>query len=211
MDNTMLLSFLVLIISYILGSIPIGLIVGKVSRGIDIRQFGSGNIGATNVLRTLGIVPATVVFIGDTLKGLGAVLIARSLLSDYPMVIVLAGLAAIAGHSASVFLGFKGGKGVATSLGVIIGITPLVACTAFGLWVIIVAVTRYVSIASIIASISAPIMMWFSQKLFGRPTPIEYTIFAAAAAVLILIRHKSNISRLISGTEPRIGHHVQLK
>jgi len=211
MDNTMLLSFLVLIISYILGSIPIGLIVGKVSRGIDIRQFGSGNIGATNVLRTLGIVPATVVFIGDTLKGLGAVLIARSLLSDYPMVIVLAGLAAIAGHSASVFLGFKGGKGVATSLGVIIGITPLVACTAFGLWVIIVAVTRYVSIASIIASISAPVMMWFSKKLFGRPTPIEYTIFAAAAAVLILIRHKSNISRLISGTEPRIGHHVQLK
>ena len=130
MDDTLLLSVSILIGSYLLGSIPIGLIVGKVSRGIDIRQFGSGNIGATNVLRTLGVAPAAVVFIGDTLKGLAAVLAARSLLSEHHAVIVLAGLAAIIGHSASIFLGFKGGKGVATSLGVIIGISPLAAGAA---------------------------------------------------------------------------------
>ncbi len=190
--------------SYLLGSVPIGLIVGKM-RGIDIRTLGSGNIGATNVLRTLGPGPAAVVFIGDTLKGFIPVLLANSNLSgpNQPYYVIAAGLLSILGHSASPFLGFKGGKGVATSLGVIIGLNPPIALTAFGIWLLLVALFRYVSLASIVASASVPVMMYFG--VYGGPIPQPYTILALVAACLILLRHKSNIQRLLNHTEPKYG------
>ncbi len=203
----------VLIVSYLLGAIPVGLIVGKVSRGIDIRDFGSGNIGATNVLRTLGKGPATVVMVGDTVKGLAAVELAKALLSGPYLEywVIAAGLVSIVGHGASPFLGFKGGKGVATSLGVIFGLNWLIAAIAFGLWVALVATIRYVSIASITAAFSVPIMMHFSKELFGKATPREYTIFALVAAHLILLKHKSNIGRLLRGSEPKFGQKVKVE
>jgi glycerol-3-phosphate acyltransferase PlsY len=157
----------VLVVSYFLGTVPVGLMVGKVSRGIDIRDYGSGNVGAANVLRTLGPGPAAVVFAGDTLKGLAAVLFAGALVqgAGRPIIVVIAGLLSIIGHSASPFLGFRGGKGVATSLGVIIGMDWLVAAIAFGLWAAIVGAFRYVSVASILASLSVPLLMHYSGAL----------------------------------------------
>lgn len=198
---------LILIVSYLVGAVPIGLIVGKVAKGIDIRDYGSGNIGATNVLRTLGPVPAAIVFIGDTLKGFGAVVLAAAMIEGkyQPYIVIAAGLLSIIGHSASPFLKFKGGKGVATSLGVIIGMNPLIAAIAFGLWIVTVATLRYVSIASIVAAFSAPAMMFFTD------VPRPYVAFALAAACIILMRHRSNIKRLLGGTEPKFGQRVKVE
>jgi glycerol-3-phosphate acyltransferase PlsY len=203
----------VLIFAYFLGAIPIGLMVGKVARGIVIRDFGSGNIGTTNIMRTLGPKAATVVFLGDTVKGLIPVLLARTLLTGphAPYWVIAAGLVSVVGHSASVFLGFRGGKGVATSLGVIIGMNWLIATITFVLWVTLVVVTRYVSIASLIAPFSVPIMMMFSGRLFGEQVPHPYTVFALIAAHLIFLKHVPNIKRLINGTEPKFGQKVKLE
>ncbi|MEN6520386.1 MAG: glycerol-3-phosphate 1-O-acyltransferase PlsY [Armatimonadota bacterium] len=197
----------VLAVSFLCGSLPIGVIVGKLARGIDIRDYGSGNIGATNVLRTLGLGPAIVVSVGDTLKGLVPVLLAMRLISgsNQALFVVAAGLLAIVGHSASPFLKFKGGKGVATSLGMIIGMNPVIATIGFGLWALIVAITRYVSIASIITPFAVTALMYFSSAVFGRDVPREYMIVTLAASLLILLRHRSNIKRLLKGTEPKIG------
>src|SRR5664279_3080075 len=144
------MQYLALVACYLMGAIPFGLIIGKVTRGVDIRDFGSGNIGFTNVLRTLGPGPGAAVFFFDTFKGFAAVLLCQRLgLNDY--LIVTGGILSIIGHSFSIFLKFQGGKGVATSLGMIIGLNPIIAVIAFALWLLIVAVTRIVSIASIIA------------------------------------------------------------
>lgn len=203
----------VLIASFFIGSLPVGVIVGKLMRGIDIRDYGSGNIGATNVLRTLGLGPAIVVFIGDTLKGFVPVLLAMRTIkgSHEPYIVVVAGILAVVGHSVSPFLKFKGGKGVATSLGMIIGMHPIIAGIGFGVWVLLVAITRYVSIASIIAPFSVPVLMHFSPTLFGYPVPREYGIIALIASLLILFRHRSNIKRLLNGTEPKIGQKIKLE
>lgn len=197
-------------VSYLLGAIPFGLIVGKVFRGIDIRELGSGNIGATNVLRNLGPGLATVVFFGDTLKGVAATVLARVLFpgTDQWIWVIAAGLISVIGHTASPFLKFKGGKGVATSLGMIIGMNWLIALIGFTIWVTLVAVTRYVSIASIIAPFTVPIMMYFSfptSQLLHQTVPVGYTICSLVASLLILVRHKSNIGRLLAGTEPKFG------
>lgn len=199
------MQYLALIACYVLGAIPFGLITGKVSRGIDIRDFGSGNIGATNVLRTLGLGPALVVFFFDTAKGLAAVVLCR-LLHMHPWFVVTGGVLSIVGHSFSVFLKFQGGKGVATSLGMIIGLNPVIAGIAFVGWLIIAAVTRYISVASIIAAISVPVMMF----LWNPPVHIAYRIIALIAATLIVVKHRSNIKRLMNGTESRVGQRVKV-
>lgn len=192
---------------YLMGAVPFGLIVGLVTRGIDIRKYGSGNIGASNVLRTLGLGPALLVFALDTLKGLFAVLLCVWL--DLGQYWVVAGaLLCVLGHSYSAFLGFRGGKGVATSLGVIIGLNWIIASISFGLWLVIVGITRYISVASVIAAASVPAQMvlWRSQQV-----PPAYQALAGIAAVAIAARHKSNFKRLLNGTEPRIGQRVQLR
>ena len=173
------------IIAYLLGSVPNGLLLCRAIWHIDIREYGSRNIGATNVYR----------------KGFLAVYIAM-LLVGTPFSMVLGGIAAILGHSASVFLRFKGGKGVATGLGVIAMLMPAVTGVVFLAWLVIVLVTRYVSLGSIVGAALVPVLAFF----FGCPT--EYTVFGVLAAVLVIVRHHTNITRLLNGTESKIkaGH-----
>lgn len=199
---------IVLVISYLLGGVPFGLLIGKMLRGVDIRQLGSGNIGATNVYRTLGPGPGIAVFVADVLKGFVPAMAASRLFPSQPWLPVAAGLLAIAGHSLSPFLKFRGGKGVATSLGVAIGLVPEIAVIAFVIWLAVVMVTRYVSVGSIIAVLCVPPLMWAFRK------PVEYKLFAILATFFVILRHRSNIVRLIQGKENRFGkrsegeHHV---
>ena len=189
------------IFAYLLGSVPSGLILCRAIWHIDIREHGSRNIGATNVYRTLGKGPGALVFLLDFLKGFLGVTIAM-LLVGTPLAMVLGGIAAILGHSASVFLRFKGGKGVATGLGVIAMLMPVVTVIVFFAWLLIVFLTRYVSLGSIVGAALVPVLAF----LFDYPT--EYTLFGVLAAVLVIVRHHANIGRLLNGTESKIkaGH-----
>lgn len=188
-----------LILSYLLGAVPFGLIIGKAWRGVDIRRFGSGNIGATNVYRTLGPGPGILVFLADVAKGLIPVLAAKHLASETAWLGVAAGMSAILGHTLSIFLKLRGGKGVATSLGVGVGLVPVIALVAFGLWVLVFCVTRYVSVASVLACIAVPVLMWMTGS------PLEYRVFGAVVAIYVTVKHRGNIVRLIHGTENRFG------
>ncbi|HET6455733.1 MAG TPA: glycerol-3-phosphate 1-O-acyltransferase PlsY [Armatimonadota bacterium] len=195
----------ILIGSYLLGSIPFGVIIVKAWKGVDIRQYGSRNIGATNAMRVVGSWQAfAVVLAVDALKGLIPVYVGRQVSPSNDWLAVACGLAAIVGHSTSVFLRFRGGKAVATSLGVIIGLTPPVAAIGFGLWLILVALTKYVSVGSIVTTLTILPLMF----AFDYPLPVK--IFGAVASIFVLLKHKSNISRLIQGKEPRIGQKVNL-
>ena len=199
-----MINALALVACYAMGAIPFGVIIGKLTRGIDIRDFGSGNIGASNVLRILGTGPAVMVFFFDTAKGLAAVVLMNALRLG-PYWVVAGAMLSVLGHTFSVFLNFKGGKGVATSLGVIVGLNPVIAAIAFGLWVFLVAVTRYISIASIVATISVPLEMIFWKSM---NVPVPYQVLASVAALAILLKHTSNVKRLLNGTEARVGQKV---
>ncbi|BBB92980.1 MAG TPA: glycerol-3-phosphate 1-O-acyltransferase PlsY [Methylomusa anaerophila] len=188
---------LIIIASYLVGSIPNGLIVGKLMRGVDLRQFGSKNIGATNAYRVLGPWPAFWVFLTDALKGIVGVLLGQ-LLSGTALAQLAGGMAAIAGHNWSIYLKFKGGRGVATSLGVIAVITPQATLIVFIVWMLIVYFTRYVSLASIVAAALAPVCIWL---LGGQQ---EFFYFAVVAALFVIIRHRPNVERLLKGEEPKI-------
>ena len=191
----------VLLASYLLGSIPNGLIFGKLLWNVDLRQHGSHNIGATNAWRTLGRVPGLLIFLLDFLKGYLAVWLALHFIGT-PGSMVLAGIIAIAGHSCSIFLRFKGGKGVATGLGVIAMLMPPITCIVFLVWLAIVLTTRYVSLGSIVASALVPLLAWLFYE------PWEYILLGLLAAVFIIVRHRTNIDRLMRGTENKIsaGH-----
>ena len=195
------MTLLACILAYLLGSVPNGLILCRAIWHIDIREHGSRNIGATNVYRTLGKGPGAVVFLLDFLKGFLGVYIAM-LLVGTPLAVVIGGIAAILGHSAPVFLRFKGGKGVATGLGVIAMLMPAVTGIVFFAWLGIVFVTGYVSLGSIVGAALVPIFAF----LFAYPT--EYLAFGVLAAVLVIVRHHTNITRLLNGTESKIkaGH-----
>lgn len=186
-----------LILAYLIGSIPNGLILGKLVWGIDLREHGSHNIGATNAWRTLGKTAGFSIFFLDLLKGVFGVNIAAHY-SDKPEMLVLGGILAIVGHSWSLFLGFKGGKGVATGLGVILSLMPVPTAIIFLIWFIIVKLTGYVSLGSIVAAALVPALAW----LFNQPVAFVY--FGIIAAVFIIYRHKTNIERLINGTESKI-------
>jgi acyl phosphate:glycerol-3-phosphate acyltransferase len=190
-------AILACLIGYLLGSIPFGLLLTRTAGLGDIRGIGSGNIGATNVLRTgrKGLAAATLVL--DGLKGAGAVLLARALVYDQD-VALLAGLAAVLGHLFPVWLRFKGGKGVATGLGVLIATAwpiGLIACAA---WLLVAAIVRLSSLAALAAFASAPCAALVLED-FG-VVKLAFTI-----AVLVFVRHQANIRRLLAGTEPRIG------
>lgn len=191
----------VILISYIIGSIPSGLVLGKGIWHVDLRRYGSGNIGATNAWRTLGKGPGLLIFAADLLKGVIGVG-AGSLLIGTPMGMVIGGILAIVGHSASIFLKFSGGKGVATGLGVLLMMMPSVSVIVFAVWLIIVLISKYVSLGSIVAAALVPIAAFFMDE------PAEFIVFGLLAAVFVIYRHKSNISRLMSGTESKIkaGH-----
>ncbi len=195
--------FLGLFIAYLIGSIPTAYIIGRLLKGIDIRKFGSGNIGATNVFRVIGRLPGLIVLAIDILKGfVCATYIAGFFMYISPVMRpdiyrVLVGLTAIAGHNWSIFLKFKGGKGVATSAGVIMGLIPKIFWLGFLVWVVVFSVSGYVSLASIVASISVPI----AALVFGKP--VEIVVFMCILCLVIVYRHRANIKRLQKGEEKR--------
>jgi len=186
-----------LVIGYILGSVPSGLWIVKAVHHIDIREYGSKNIGATNVYRTVGPATALVVFACDVAKGILACYLAQHLYGvDYMTVLSAAG--AIFGHNCSLFLHFKGGKGVATGLGILSYLMPEVSALSLGLWFVVVAITKYVSLGSILASIVPPVLAWY----FGYP--ISYIVLSTVCGLFIVIKHKDNIIRLLHGNESKI-------
>ena len=193
MEDYLLMS----VLSYLVGSIPSGLILGKLFWHTDLRKYGSHNIGATNAWRTLGKVPGIIVFLADSLKGQAGVLLGLSLVGT-PLAAVIGGLLAIVGHSFSLFLRFHGGKGVATSLGVLTMLMGNVTLIVFALWFTIVYMTRYVSLGSVVAGVITPIL----AALFAYP--MEYIVFTVIAAFLVIVRHHENIKRLMDGTENKI-------
>ncbi len=194
----------VVVISYLIGAIPTGLIVVRLLSGEDIRRHGSGNIGTVNVLRVAGPATAIVVLAVDIVKGLVPVLLAVR--AGAPAwVAVLGGLAAIAGHNWSVFLRFQGGKGVATSFGVLLGLSWSAAAVAAAVWIVTVAVTRYASLGSLLAVVSVPITLWRLRQ------PDEYVSFGVIAALFAIYRHRANLQRLVAGTELHITDREPLK
>lgn len=194
----------VIIGSYLIGSIPSGLVVGKL-KGIDVREYGSGNIGTTNVLRTLGAKYGAIVLIADVLKGVIAVLLARYII-ETPMGEMGAGFAAVAGHDWSVFLKFKGGRGVATSLGSLLPMAmpaPLTGVVGIVIFTCVALLSRYVSLGSISGSTAAVVAM---AVLLGLDrVPWEYLVYIVVVVTLIIYQHRDNISRLLAGTESKLG------
>ncbi len=188
---------LLLVVAYIAGSIPFGLILAKL-RGVDLRSVGSGNIGATNVLRAVGKKEAALTLAGDMLKGVFPVLLILST-SGNSKVAALGGLFSVLGHNYPVFLGFRGGKGVATSLGVILAFDPLIGGLTLFLWLLSAFIFRYSSLSALIAFGLLPLdMIIFRGRGVG-------FLLGLLLAVLIFWRHRGNIQRLLNGTEPRIG------
>lgn len=185
--------------SYLLAGIPVGLLVGR-SYGIaDIRHHGSGNIGASNVLRVLGVKVGLAVWAMDVLKGYVPLLVAREMVGLEGWWLGGVGLAAIVGHCFSIYLRLTGGKGVATSLGVILGLHWLAGVICFGIWLVVVLLTRLISLGSILASgLSGPIMALSGQS-------IELVVACVLLGALVVQRHHSNIRRLLAGTERKIG------
>jgi acyl phosphate:glycerol-3-phosphate acyltransferase len=196
---------LIISVCYLLGSIPFGYLAGKIA-GMDVRQHGSGNIGATNVLRTLGWKYGYLVFLADVVKGFVAVRFALFLGNFWTgapyRLGVLAAICAVAGHSFPVWLGFRGGKGVATSAGAYLGLVPGASLVAVVVWVIFFLTFRFVSVASVAAAIALPIAVCFFVPAYadGR---VLLLCFSAALAVLVTVRHRANLGRLLQGTEPR--------
>ncbi len=201
----------VVVFGYMLGAIPFGFLVAK-ARGVDIRKEGSGNIGATNVFRVVGKGYGVAVFVLDFLKGMIPVLASGSIYlmageteSPGTWVPLLAALASILGHNYSFWLGFKGGKGIATSAGALLALMPLVMLGGLLLWVLVFAVSRYVSLASIAAALALPALIWTFAATGVVPLDPYLLLFSVVIAALAVWRHRSNIRRLMDGTEHRMG------
>ncbi|ADL12572.1 glycerol-3-phosphate 1-O-acyltransferase PlsY [Acetohalobium arabaticum] len=196
----------VILISYLLGSIPFGLIITRLVKGVDIREYGSGNIGATNAYRVMGFGMGIMVALCDIGKGYISVFIAQQVFgSQAALILILAGLAAIAGHNWPIFLKFDGGRGVATSVGVLISLLPKAVLIAFFAWLVIVLTTRYVSLGSIIGAVLIPI----SALIFN--SPATYVGLGLAIAIFVVYRHRPNIQRLLAGEENKIGWNMDVE
>jgi len=203
---------LIIALSYLVGSIPTSIIVGKLVKGIDIRNYGSGNPGGTNVIRVVGLGWGIFVILFDAFKGFFATyFIAKWFYGDASILNlttlqIIAGCSAVIGHIWTIFAGFKGGKGVSTSAGMLLGIAPVDLLIALMIFVIIVALTRYVSLGSIISAILFPFVIIFTEKIFKLEHSDFFTllIFGSLIAVLIVYRHRSNIKRLIAGNENKL-------
>ncbi|WAM31137.1 glycerol-3-phosphate 1-O-acyltransferase PlsY [Caldicellulosiruptor naganoensis] len=195
---------IVLAVGYLLGSVLPALIIGKMLNGVDIRKYGSGNPGTTNVLRTMGIGPAILVFAIDVLKGVVATLFAKIFMPDDVVLgVTLAGFAVICGHNWPLYFGFRGGKAVATSIGVALVATPVITLVVIPLALIVLVLTRYMSLTSIVGSI----LYFFAILIFAR----EYWFLALVIMIVIIIRHRENIKRLLNGTERKVGERVKLR
>tara|TARA_B100000925_G_scaffold36512_1_gene23962 strand:+ start:112 stop:750 length:639 start_codon:yes stop_codon:yes gene_type:complete len=197
-DSVIFTALLLLAIGYLFGAIPSGYIAGRWLKGIDLRNCGSGSTGATNVLRNVGKGPALAVFLIDVGKGALAVLLAKSVgLNDW--IQVLAGLAALAGHIWPVWLGWNGGKAVATGFGMFLGLAWPVGLACFGLFMAMISIFRIVSLSSVVAAIGLPLLILLSGGSSA------YLVVSLVASLMVLWRHRSNIKRLIAGSEPKIG------
>lgn len=185
------------VLGHLCGSVPSGLWIVKALHGIDIREYGSKNIGTTNVFRTVGPKTAVMVLIADAFKGIAAVWLVSAYFHN-PVLDVVTALGALLGHNYSVFLGFKGGKGVATALGLLVFLMPKVALGSFAVWLVLVLATRYVSLGSIVAAVVTPVLAWYLEY------PPAYVVFSTIAAFFVVVRHKENIHRLLTGTESKI-------
>jgi glycerol-3-phosphate acyltransferase PlsY len=202
-----------LVIAYLFGSTPTGYLAGRLLKGIDIRKHGSKSTGATNVLRTLGKWPALVVLIVDVLKGAGAIIVARwlhtwlsappptalDLQTWVPWGVALAGLAALLGHSRSIWLNFTGGKSAATGLGVLLAMSWPVGLGAAAVFSVVLAIFRIVSLGSILAALAAIVLVCSLEQ------PLPYRLLVIAGSIYVIARHRANIRRLLAGTEPRLG------
>jgi acyl phosphate:glycerol-3-phosphate acyltransferase len=212
-----LASLVGLAIAYLLGATPTGYLAGKLLKGVDIRELGSSSTGATNVLRTLGKWPFVVVLVIDVLKGVAAIVFARwffgglyalpavtppaalDLQTAAPWAVCLAGLAALLGHSRSVWLRFAGGKSVATGLGVLLAMAWPVGLGALAVWGVVLAVSRIMSLSSIAAALTAIVLVC------ALPEPLPYRLLAVAGGLFVIVRHRDNVRRLLAGAEPRVG------
>lgn len=205
---------MLLLVSYLLGSLPIGYLAGRTLKGIDIREHGSGSTGATNVLRILGKGPGSVVLLLDISKGILAITLSRWAYSQgfwlsnpeistptfgLAWIIVLSGLAAILGHSKSIWLGFTGGKSVAISLGVLLAMAWPVGLATFAIFGVVLAVSRIVSLSSITGALAVSALMVLMNQ------PLPYIFFAIAGGLYVIWRHRTNLQRLLAGTEPQLG------
>ncbi|MGQ9629824.1 MAG: glycerol-3-phosphate 1-O-acyltransferase PlsY [bacterium] len=207
----------VLILSYILGSIPFAYIVCRLVKGVDVRDYGSGNVGATNVSRVAGFKWFVVVLLLDGLKGATAAgliggsygrLFSETLVNP-SLISALAGVAAVVAHTFTFFLKFKGGKGVATGLGAFAALAPIPMAATLVLGVGAIAITRYVSLGSVLGSLGFIIFSW-GLEFFGIHTPLPVKILGTLAAVFVIYKHQGNIKRLISGTERKFGEKVEI-
>jgi glycerol-3-phosphate acyltransferase PlsY len=189
--------------AYLLGAIPFGLLIARLQKGIDIRDHGSGNIGTSNVLRTLGKRAALLTLVGDLMKGYLPVLVGSLLGVSQPW-LVLAGAAAVIGHNWPIYIRFRGGKGVATSFGAALGIMPAPAGLTLLVYLLVAAIARYTSLAALASS--ASLLFWVHLLGASRPQ----VLFSVFAALLIYLRHRENIQRLILGTERKIGQRVRV-
>ena len=199
-DGLKMIGPLTTLIAYLLGSIPFGYLIVRWQRGIDVRATGSGSIGATNVMRNLGVLGFVATFILDAGKGLLAVLLASKLTFQNPTWVAAAAFAAVVGHCFPVWLRFRGGKGVATGVGVFIAIAPLQVLLVLVIFAIVLAIWRYVSLGSIVATAAFPVLVYYMKH-----PPIQVVLGAAGAALVIIARHHANIARLLKGTESKVG------
>lgn len=207
----MLSIVVVIVLSYLLGSVPFSLVIGRLWRGIDIRDYGSKNAGFANVYRVMGPLPAVIVLFLDVGKGMAAVfLAARIAFAPVPLSLIdlklAAGLFVILGHVFPVFASFRGGKGIAAGLGALLCIIPLEVTLALALFVLVVAITRYVSLGSLSATTFVSLALMFEKYYLGKEVPATLVAIICLLAVFIFFNHRSNIRRLLAGTENRLGH-----
>ncbi|MCX7876607.1 MAG: glycerol-3-phosphate 1-O-acyltransferase PlsY [Melioribacteraceae bacterium] len=209
----------VLLLSYLVGSVPTSIIISKLVKGIDIREFGSGNAGGTNVFRVLGWKWGITTILLDALKGaIAVIVVARMYLDnipfnnitpfdDFTLIQILCGVAAVVGHVFTVFAGFKGGKGIATGLGVLIMIVTVDMALALGIFFIVVGISRYISLGSLAAAVSVPLIMIIRENIFNVDIKGYHTIlpFVIVLALFVIYTHRSNISRILSGKERKIS------
>ncbi len=194
---------LAVVISYLIGSIPIGLIIGNVFYKKDIRKSGSGNIGATNALRSFGTVTGIIVLLLDMLKGYAVVLLAQNFFPQNSTIIVVCGAFVVGGHVFSLFLGFKGGKGVATAGGVFLALAPVPLLITLCAFIIITAITRFVSVGSILSAICFHILALAEQVIYVTNN-IAMVVFTTLIVLMLIYKHQDNLARLLNGTENKI-------